>query len=304
MPFAAKMRHGLFKSAGVRDASASFNKAASTGYSRKDLKRMSAANAVVSTFDGPYLLRRCVQIFALLAAGYLLAKFSNQGISVSALELRLASVRQEAESSSDTVLQLKQKLEVQRIAIQKLSTQMQAMEQQRIALQQDLAFYKNIAGKADKSKQLLAKLQDMQQASAAARLAVSAAPVTTAVLATASGTLPAATPVMMEVKLRSFAVSRQDEPGQYRFSILLAKETEPTTAVQGELKLSLSGLEVDRPVNLDWSGEPLKVNFKQSQRLSGDMEIPEYWAGKKLRASLYEAGKAKATYSWVVRVPD
>lgn len=266
-----------------------------TGYrlTRRALLRMSFPHVAVNTYSRNMLVWRAAALAVFFIGGYFIAAMQYRSVSIAAMELRVDQSRDDADQYLSEAIRLQKKLDVQQIELAQLHRQLDKLHADRINLHNDLVFYKNLAGK---KTELARKKADAEATLAAAQSSSLAS----------SAAKPA--PALQEtnpVVLKSFVVNRAAESGEYAFSILLAKDSSQDNAIKGVLKLTLVGVEVDKVVTVPFDEpRPFVVDFKKSQRINGEFQIPEYWTNRKIRVSLLEDGNSKPSYSWVTKVPE
>ncbi|ROH85410.1 hypothetical protein ED236_09430 [Pseudomethylobacillus aquaticus] len=240
------------------------------------------------------LVWRAAALTVFFIGGYFIAAMQYRSVSIAAMELRVDQSRDHADQYLSDAINLQKKLDVQQVEISQLHSQLDKLHADRINLHNDLVFYKNLAGKKTELARMKADARE------AALVASPASSVSSAV-AKPEAAVQDASPVV----LKSFAVNRAAESGEYAFSILLAKDSNQDKAIKGVLKVTLVGVEVDKVVTVPFDEpRPFVVDFKKSQRINGEFQIPEYWTNRKIRVSLLEDGNSKPSYSWVSKVPD
>ncbi len=259
---------------------------------------MSFPHVVVNTYSRNMLVWRAAALAVFFIGGYFIAAMQYRSVSIAAMELRVDQSRDHADQYLSDAIKLQKKLDVQQVELSQLHSQLDKLQADRISLHNDLVFYKNLAGK---KTELARNKADAKEAALAAS---PTSPVVSTIASSAAKPEAAAQDANLVV-LKSFAVNRAAESGEYAFSILLAKDSNQDKAIKGVLKVTLVGVEVDKVVTVPFDEpRPFVVDFKKSQRINGEFQMPEYWANRKIRVSLLEDGNAKPSYSWVSKVPD
>jgi hypothetical protein len=92
------------------------------------------------------------------------------------------------------------------------------------------------------------------------------------------------------VKLHSFKVTAGSQPGQYQYRLLLIQSGRHDKNVQGNLQLTLAGVQNGKPVSQPLTQHNGKVNFKYYQPMEGSFSVPRGMTAQELQAKFFQAG--------------
>lgn len=111
------------------------------------------------------------------------------------------------------------------------------------------------------------------------------------------------------VKLHSFKVTRGDQPGEYRYRLLLIQSGKHDKNVQGSVQLTVLGKQEGKPVTQLVTGGTNsqrggKVNFKYYQPLEGSFTLPGHMSAESLQAKFFQAGSAEPKLTQVVSLTN
>ncbi len=92
------------------------------------------------------------------------------------------------------------------------------------------------------------------------------------------------------VKLHSFKVTPGTRPGEFQYRLLLIQSGKHDKNVQGNLQLTVAGLQDGKRVSQVVSQHNGKVNFKYYQPMEGSFSVPGGVAAQELQAKFFQAG--------------
>lgn len=111
------------------------------------------------------------------------------------------------------------------------------------------------------------------------------------------------------VKLHSFKVARGEQPGEYRYRLLLIQSGKHDKNVQGSLQLTVFGTQEGKPVTQVVTGGANsqrggKVNFKYYQPLEGSFTVPGQMSAESLQAKFFQAGSIEPKLTQAVSLTN